>query len=148
MRRHIGPTVPKWQLGDPVHRPSTAMGIDQAEVAKPPQLLREHDPVNYETGKVSMTKSRARQGPARLLQITDEAEREQYFELASPQQDQGLVVRAWQVPPSFQQFLGIESAAANDRELQARDVPWTAANRGICPRPRTCDYPEPDRRPA
>jgi transcriptional regulator with XRE-family HTH domain len=109
MKRHIGPTVPRWQLGILFTTLRTAAGKDQAEVAKHLSVSA-GTMVNYETGKVGMTKSTVKD-LLDFYDVTDEAERERYFELQSLSKTRGWWSSYGKLPSTFQQFLGIESAA-------------------------------------
>lgn len=109
MRRHIGPTVPRWQLGILFSGLRDERGIDQATVAKHLGVAA-GTMVNYETGKVGMTKSTVKD-LLDFYEVTSEAERERYFELQSLSKTRGWWSSYGKLSPAFQQFLGIESAA-------------------------------------
>lgn len=109
VRRHIGPTVPKWQLGFLMAGLRRAKGVDQADVAK---HLGVSDSTigNQESGKVGMTKSTM----TLLLDyygVRDETERERYFELQRLSKTRGWWSSYGKLPAPFTEFLGIESAA-------------------------------------
>lgn len=121
MRRHIGPTVPRWQLGILMAGLRKAKGLDQAAVA---QQLGVSDSTigNQESGKVAMSRSSV----ALLLDfynIEDEDERQRYFELQRLSKTRGWWSRYGKLPAPFQQFLGIESAAEIIQSFELAVVP-------------------------
>lgn len=121
MRRHIGPTVPRWQLGFLMAGLRKAKGLDQADIAK---KLGVSDSTigNQESGKVGMSQSNL----TLLLdfyEIIDEDERERYFELQRLSKTKGWWSRYGKLPAPFQQFLGIESAAEVIQSFELAVVP-------------------------
>jgi transcriptional regulator with XRE-family HTH domain len=122
MKRPIGPTVPRWQLGLQLAELRTANDLDQASVAK--HLGCSVGTVNnIEAGKVGASKSVVKDMLDLYGVRQAEAERERYFELQRLGKTRGWWSSYGKLPTPFQQFLGIESAAESIDSFELAMVP-------------------------
>lgn len=121
MKRPIGPTVPRWQLGALLRQARIAAGLDQAD-AKNHLGCSMGKMTNIETGQVGVVKSVVKD-LLDLYGITDPDERQRYFELQRLGKSRGWWSSHGQLPTTFQDFLGIESAATMIESFELAMVP-------------------------
>ncbi|MGC9669467.1 helix-turn-helix domain-containing protein [Planosporangium sp. 12N6] len=111
MPKPIGPTIPRWQLGEQLARARDAVGISQADIAE--QLGCSVSKVQkMEAGDVGIVRAEL------LLMldvygVTDAEVRESYLELQRLGKQRGWWSTFGQVPAPFATFLGLESAATS-----------------------------------
>jgi transcriptional regulator with XRE-family HTH domain len=107
MKRPLGPTIPRWQLGESLRR--LREGMEQKEAAK--HLACSVSKIqNIEAGRVRIVKAEL-ESLLNLYGVTDLEERERYMELQKIGNTRGWWSKYGRLPTPFAEFLGIESAA-------------------------------------
>jgi len=105
----IGPTIPRWQLGEQLAHLRDAVGKSQAEVAK--ELDCSISKIQkIEAGDVGMVRAELLL-MLDLYGVTDRSTREDYLDLQSQGKQRGWWSKFGQMPAPFATFLGLESAA-------------------------------------
>lgn len=107
MKRPVGPTVPRWQLGESLRR--LRGNAEQKQAAK--HLGCSVSKIqNIESGQVRIVKAEL-EALLDLWNVDDPEERERYMELQRLGNTRGWWSRYGRLPTPFTEFLGIESAA-------------------------------------
>lgn len=109
MPRPIGPTIPRWQLGEQLSRLRERGGISPDQIAN--RLGCSTSKISkIEAGDVSMKKVEL-EAILDFYQVTDESLRAELFELQRLGTQRGWWARYGKLPAPFTDFLGLETAA-------------------------------------
>ncbi|BCB80892.1 helix-turn-helix transcriptional regulator [Phytohabitans flavus] len=109
MPRPIGPTIPRWQLGEQLSRLRDRARVSQRQIAE--RLGCSVSKIQkVEAGEVGVVKAEL-EAMLSAYNLTDEQMREELFELQRLGKQRGWWSRFGAVPTPFATFLGLESAA-------------------------------------
>ncbi|GAA4701430.1 helix-turn-helix domain-containing protein [Phytohabitans rumicis] len=109
MPRPIGPTIPRWQLGEQLSRLRDRARMSQGQIAE--RLGCSVSKIQkIEAGEVGVVKAEL-EAMLTAYDLTDERMREELFELQKLGKQRGWWSKFGAVPTPFATFLGLESAA-------------------------------------
>ena len=109
MPRPIGPTIPRWQLGEQLSRLRDRARVSQGQIAE--RLGCSVSKIQkIEAGEVGVVKAEL-EAMLTAYHLTDERMREELFELQKLGKQRGWWSKLGSVPTPFATFLGLESAA-------------------------------------
>ncbi len=116
MPRPIGPTIPRWQLGEQLSRLRDRVRVSQAQIAE--RLGCSTSKIQkIEAGEVGTIKVELEVMLAEY-QVTDDRMRSELFELQKLGKQRGWWSKFGAVPAPFATFLGLESAATRIRAYE------------------------------
>src|SRR5258706_8526007 len=116
MPRPIGPTIPRWQLGEQLSRLRDRAGLSQAHIAE--RLGCSTSKIQkIEAGEVGLVKVEL-EVMLTEYQLTDSTMRAELFELQRLGKQRGWWSKFGAVPTPFATFLGLESAATRIRAFE------------------------------
>ena len=120
MTRPVGPTIPRWQLGENLRKLRLEAGLSQADVKH--HLGCSISKVqNMERGSVGVVKAEV-ESLLSLYGITDQQECERFLELQRLGKSRGWWSRFGKLPSTVSNFLGIESAATQIQEFEPQVI--------------------------
>lgn len=121
MPKVVGPTIPRWQLGEHLARLRIASGVSWSEVAE--RLGCSESKVRkIEGGYVSIVKAELNE-LLELYEVKDEALRDLLFELQRLGRQRGWWSKFGSVSKQFATFLALESSATMIKTFEAMVVP-------------------------
>ncbi|MFG3343362.1 helix-turn-helix domain-containing protein [Glycomyces sp. NPDC048151] len=116
MKRAIGPTVPRWELGDLLRTFRLDKGLEQEEAAKA-LACSKNKIQNMETGASRVIKAEL-DDLLELYGVQDAEVVERCQELRSQGDQRGWWSKHGRLPKPFAEFLGIESAAVEIQSFE------------------------------
>src|SRR5262249_30950387 len=116
MPRPIGPTIPRWQLGEQLADLRTGAQVSQARIAE--RLGCSVSKIQkIEAGEVGLVRAEL-EAMLGEYDLTDEALRAELFELQRLGKQRGWWSTFGAVPAPFATFLGLESAATRIKAFE------------------------------
>lgn len=110
VKRMVGPTVPRWQLGEILRMLRETRELDRETAAR--HLGCSVSKIqNIETGESRVNKKELESLLDELYQVDDDNQRAWYLELQQLGNQRGWWSKFGRLPAPFAEFLGIESAA-------------------------------------
>lgn len=113
MPKVVGPTIPRWQLGEQLGRLRKAAGIEESEVAEK-LACSESKIKKIEAGYVGMNRAELLV-MLDMFGVDDPRDREAMIELQKRGKQRGWWAQFGMVPPQFATFLSLESSATTIR---------------------------------